>query len=300
MSCTVYNPYQSIGIQFEKGMDYVINNISKPDAPEITFDQLNRVLLDYLASVLSSEPNVKPLTEGTLIGNNLASGILANSANSYQYSKLGDNSFYNLQQIFLINAIIRTIKRNDSQGIIAVLDDANTRIVESNLGIVDQTPLLIAVEIGKACCNYWTDAIYNVKSLWAPYLNANVAINISSLQFWVIASMEGALNGFAQIQQFNMGAASMVNTLGRSNAEVAAMISAVGVSSGKLFFNWIKKIQDDNLRLGNVSWGGGPAAIKKTRQQDGGKDQFSGRLGADNCDYRARERGGKWSDWTGC
>ena len=53
--------------------------------------------------------------------------------------------------------------------------------------------------------------------------------------------MEGALNGYAQVQNMNIDQTSLVNTIGRIFAATSAMIVAVGLSSGKVIFGWIKK-----------------------------------------------------------
>lgn len=61
--------------------------------------------------------------------------------------------------------------------------------------------------------------------------------------------MEGALSGFAQIQQMDMSVASALNSLGRPVATIVAMIAAVGLSAGKIFFKWVKRISLANLTL---------------------------------------------------
>lgn len=149
----------------------------------------------------------------------------------------------------LMNSIYASIKGNDVEGMLSVLNDANREIAESGLSAVDQTPLFVAVEIGKRSYEYWLNAIYDTKSPWIDLLNKNTANNVANLPFLITTSMEGALSGFAQIQQLDMNVATSLNSLGRSIATMSAMIAAVGLSSGKMFFKWVKKINTPKLSL---------------------------------------------------
>lgn len=241
MSYEVYNPYQNLGKEFTEGMDYIIKNVSKPTT-DVTFEQLNETLLKYFQTIFKS-------TIDSSIINNVVLSILPNTANSYQNSNLSNESFYNPQQIMLMNSIYASIKGNDVEGMLSVLDDANREIAESGLSAVDQTPLFVAVEIGKRSYEYWLNAIYDTKSSWIDLLNKNTAINVANLPYLVTTSMEGALSGFAQIQQLDMNVATSLNSLGRSIATMSAMIAAVGLSSGKMFFKWVKKMNVGKLSL---------------------------------------------------
>lgn len=241
MSYEVYNPYQNLGKEFTEGMDYIIKNVPKPTT-DVTFEQLNETLLKYFQTIFKS-------TIDSSIINNVVLSILPNTANSYQNSNLSNESFYNPQQIMLMNSIYASIKGNDVEGMLSVLNDANREIAESGLSAVDQTPLFVAVEIGKRSYEYWLNAIYDTKSSWIDLLNKNTAINVANLTYWVTTSMEGALSGFAQIQQLDMNVATSLNSLGRSVATMTAMIAAVGLSSGKMFFKWVKKINTPKLSL---------------------------------------------------
>ncbi|MBV6484222.1 MAG: hypothetical protein KFKLKKLM_00714 [Flavobacteriales bacterium] len=241
MSYKIYNPYQNLGKEFTEGMDYIIKNVPKPTT-DVTFEQLNETLLKYFQTIF------KPTVDSSII-NNVVLSILPNTANSYQNSNLRNDSFYNQEQILLLNSISESIKGNDVEGILSVLNNANQEIAESGLSAVDQTPLFIAVEMGKRSYEYWLNTIYDTKSSWIDLLNKNTAINVANLPFLVTTSMEGALSGFAQIQQLDMNVATSLNSLGRSIATMSAVIAAVGLSSGKMFFKWVKKINTAKLSL---------------------------------------------------
>lgn len=242
MSYKVYNPYQNLGKQFTEGMDYVIQNMPKPYS-DATFEQLNQTLAKYFQTIFKTDSDAAPII------NNVVLSILPNTANSYQNSNLRNESFYNQEQVMLITSIYGAIKGNDVEGILSVLNDANEEIAESGLSAVDQTPLFVAVEMGKRSYEYWLNAIYDTKSPWVDLLNKNTAINVANLPFLVTTSMEGALSGFAQIQQLDMNVATSMNSLGRSVATMTAMLAAVGLSSGKMFFKWVKKMNVGKLSL---------------------------------------------------
>ncbi|MBW6483317.1 MAG: hypothetical protein K0B10_09665 [Vicingaceae bacterium] len=241
MSYKIYNPYTNIGNQFKEGLDYVIANIGSP----AVYENLEKVMRDYFKTIFDFETNPPYYTP---IIDNLVLSILPNTANSYQNSNLRNDSFYNQEQIAIINSIYDAIKVNDIEGIEAVLDDANQEIAQSGLSNVDQTPLFVAVEIGKISYLYWKSAVYEGSS-WSEYLSDQVPVNVANIPFWVIASMEGALIGFAQVQQLDMGVANYQNFAGRSIATMSAMLAAVGLSSGKMFFKWIKKANSTKLTL---------------------------------------------------
>lgn len=241
MSYKIYNPYRSVGEEFKNGMDFIIKNVPSPIA-SVTFEQLNEIILKYFQTI--STPKID-----TSIINNAVLSILPNTANSYQNSNLRNESFYNEQQIDLIDSLYASIKANDVEGILSVLNNADEEIAESGLSAVDQAPLFVAVEIGKKSYEYWLSAIYDAKSPWIDLLNKNAAINVANLSFWVTTSMEGALSGFAQIQQFDMNVATSSNSVGRSVATMSAMLGAIGLSSGKMFFKWVRKINTTKLNL---------------------------------------------------
>lgn len=261
MSYEVYNPYRKLGTQFKDGMDYIIENIIPPEELEaesepLTFDQLNDTLLAYFQSLIVPETesvSVDPTPSYAVFTQNMVLSILPNAANSYQNSNLSKESFYNIKQTKLMNSIYASVKGNDVEGMLSVLNDANREIAESGLSAVDQTPLFMAVEIGKRSYEYWMENIYDVESDWLDYLNASSAINVANLPYWVTTSMEGALSGFAQVQQLNMGVATSLNTAGRTIALIAGMLGAVGLSSGKMFFKWVKKLKSKTLDINKTS-----------------------------------------------
>lgn len=170
MSYKTYNPYPHVGKQFSDGMDYIIENIFSSSlmssSEEITFEQLNLTLMGYFQTIFNPESESLSVSSSafTPILQNIALSILPNAANSYQNSNLGNESFYNPEQTMVINSIYDSIRANDVEGILAVLENANEDIAQSGLSAVDQTPLFVAVEIGKSSYQYWLENFYNSES----------------------------------------------------------------------------------------------------------------------------------------
>jgi hypothetical protein len=238
MESKTYNPFPNIGKQYVDGLDFVINNLPAP-VIDSTFQVLNDTVVDYLESLFNSSfdpgPSLPPVLD------NLVYSILPNVANSYQNGNLLKDSYYNKRQILLIGSILGAVKNNSIEGILSVLGDAENEIAQSGLSSVDQAPLFVAVEVGKKSFEYWQNVITTPASSWSVFLNSNPTINTANLPIWVAASMEGTLTGYSQIQQLDMGVANTLNSLGRAIGGTAAMVSAVGLSSGMVIFKWNKK-----------------------------------------------------------
>ena len=236
MENRTYNPFPNIGKQYTDGLDFVINNLPSPIG-DTTFQILNDTVVDYLESLFDSSfdpgPSLPPVLD------NLVYSILPNSANSYQNKNIINDSFYNDAQLSLFNNVVNSIKNNSVEGINTILHNANSKISQSGLSAVDQAPLFVAIEIGLKSNEYWNNVIATgTPSGWLTFLNSNPAVNIANIPYWVIASMTAALSGYSQIQQLDMSAASALNTLGRAVGGTVAMVSAVGVTAGKIIFKW--------------------------------------------------------------
>lgn len=209
------------------------------------FDNLNKLLMLYLKDISSYNPD-NPFN---LFIQNLAFSILPNTVNSYQNNNLSNESFYNPGQTLIINSIYKSIRGNNVEGILSVLENANSEVSESGLSFVDQTPLYVAISVGKASCRYWAEIFQDENSKWNEFIGDSIGVNVSNLPYWVTASIEGALSGFAQIQEFEMGAATTLNTIGKSFATVSALLGAIGLTSGKVLFKWVKNVNTQRLTL---------------------------------------------------
>lgn len=113
--------------------------------------------MEYLGEILNDETSSLQLSGFSLqpILVNLIGSLLPNTVNNYQFGGLEEISYYNLEQLFLVNSIFRRIRRNEIGSIGSVLEDAKELTVQSNLDSSNQMPIMLAVEIGLAANKYW-------------------------------------------------------------------------------------------------------------------------------------------------
>lgn len=80
--------------------------------------------------------------------------------------------------------------------------------------------------------------------------------------------MEGALSGYAQIQNADTFSTNVINAFGSGLAATAAMVSAVGLSSGKAMFKWVQKASFNlnSLMIDDVLSNGGQIAVRSSRR----------------------------------
>ena len=67
------------------------------------------------------------------------------------------------------------------------------QISQAGLSLHEQNQLYMATAVAGACYDYWYAQIYAAASNWATYLNTNAAINIATLPYLIIPSIEAAL-----------------------------------------------------------------------------------------------------------
>lgn len=239
MASRTYNPFQNLGIQYVNGLDYIINNLPTP-LEDTTFEILNQTLIEYLQSILSDSEEPDPVPP---IIDNVVYSVLPNITNSYQNSNLFNESFYNPAQLRIVSSVFNTIKNNSIESIGSLLIDVNNEIAQSGLSAIDQAPLFVAIEIGRKSSEYWNTIVTTPPPAtnWTTFLNSNPAINTANIPYWVTASIEASLSGYAQIQQLDMSAATALNSVGRAVGGTSAMLAAIGLSAGKVIFKWGKK-----------------------------------------------------------
>ncbi len=101
-------------------------------------------------------------------------------------------------------------------------------VVQSGLNFEQQTPLLLALALGKASNEYWLNQI-TVFAAWGPYLNAESFINYANLPHWVSSTMFGSLLAYGLVKPPHIGFADMF----------VSTVAATGVVAGKVVFNWM-------------------------------------------------------------
>lgn len=236
MKNRTYNPYPKLGQQFKDGLDYIKDNLLTPAPPEVTLEEINDSVAEYLQTIFGDEENGDEFN----ILSSLISSLIPASANSYQNNQLFNESFFSETQVILITTIMNAIKSNSVEGINSVLEDAEEEISKSGLSASEQAPLFMAVTYAKASNAYWTEVI-STPGNWESFINSNAAINHANLPFWTLATFESALSGFAQVQQLDTPSANLVNTAGRTIAILAALTSTLGVTAGKVLLKFVQR-----------------------------------------------------------
>jgi hypothetical protein len=236
MKNRTYNPYPKLGQQFKDGLDYIKDNLLTPAPPEVTLEEINDSVAEYLQTIFGDEENGDEFN----ILSSLISSLIPTAANSYQNNQLFNESFFSQTQVMLISSIMEAIKSNSVEGINSVLEDAEEEISKSGLSASEQAPLFMAVTYAKASNAYWTEVISS-PGQWENFISSNAAINHANLPFWTLASFESALNGYAQIQQLDTPSANLVNTAGRTIAILAALTATLGVSAGKILLKFVQR-----------------------------------------------------------
>ncbi len=250
MKNRTYNPYPKLGQQFKDGLDYIKDNLLTPPPSEVTLEEINDSVAEYLETVFGDEEN----GDGFNILSSLISSLIPTSANSYQNNQLFNESFFSETQIILITTIMNAIKSNSVEGINSVLEDAEEEISKSGLSASEQAPLFMAVTYAKASNAYWTEIVSSPGN-WENFINSNAAINHANLPFWTLASFESALNGYAQIQQLDTPSANLVNTAGRTIAFLGALTATLGVSAGKILLKFVQRPRLEKVVIGRVVTG---------------------------------------------
>ncbi len=221
-----YNPYDNyLEDIFKSGLDYIITH---PPAGDWTLTDLNKAVLDYLDSELDFD------TEGFLGG--LFETIIPNTVDDF-YNNRAINAY---RQKAIIVSLYNGLKVNSISSLESYFNLANMKIINSRLSNGDKASLFMAVTITKASYQYWREKAASPGD-WSAFLSANEAINYVEIPFWIGCSFKGTLSGFAQIQKPLVGGATVLNDVGRTAGIISGVTGALGLTAGKIFFNWAQK-----------------------------------------------------------
>ncbi len=219
------NPYTEFGTKHKASLDYVIANL--PVNP--TFENLNEQLVNSFFIPNPNEPGPLDLVPPVL------RTVLPSAYNAYGGTRdegrgTKGNSKFTEQQLTLVSQLIDGMKTVPALSIGDYLSNAEESVISAGLSFEEQTPLLLALAIGKADNEYWLNQI-TVIAAWGNYLNADSALNYANLSGWVAASMQGALLTYGLIKPPQILFADVyVSTL-----------ASTGLVSGKVIWGWLGK-----------------------------------------------------------
>ena len=233
------NPYIEFGAQLKTSLDYIIANL--PVSP--TFEDLNQQLVNSIYIINPGENNpvdlVVPLLKtvlpnvynGYLVGggqmavNGNSQPPLPSTANRQMSIS---NTQYSAEQQYFIRKITESVLIVSPLQIGEYLSRVEEELVQSGLNFEQQTPLLLALALGRASYEYWLNQI-TVFAAWGPYLNAESFINYANLPHWVSATMVGSLIAYGLVRPPHIGFADMF----------VSTVAATGLVAGKVIFNWL-------------------------------------------------------------
>jgi len=198
----------------------------------------------------------------------LGSPVVPNAVNAYRDNNLPNELYYNETQRMLVASILMAIKNSPPESIDELLSDAEDKVSEAGLSSTEQAPLFMAIALGKGSYAYWRSVIGECNppppdsssssssslAKWQPYLDCNRAINYANLPFWVCATMEGAMLGYAQVNSFNFRIPGVLTALGVTGGTLSAGIASIGVSAGKVIYKWVPRMRVDlNIKQNKIS-----------------------------------------------
>jgi len=196
----------------------------------------------------------------------LGSPVVPNAVNAYRDNNLRNELYYNETQRMLVASILMAIKNSPPESIDELLSDAEDKVSEAGLSSTEQAPLFMAIALGKGSYAYWRSVIGECNppppdsssssssslAKWQPYLDCNRAINYANLPFWVCATMEGAMLGYAQVNSFNFKIPGVLNALGVTGGTLTAGIASLGVSAGKVIYKWVPRMPKLSLKIQDI------------------------------------------------
>ncbi len=241
MQTKIINPYTEFGTKHKNSLDYIITNLplNLPTGQAgPTFENLNEQLVNsfYIPDPLNPSPvdllvpflkTVLPHTYNGYV-NAGASGEWRVASSNLPAGQAGTK--YNAVQQKLIAQMLEGIRFVPAQSIAEYLSNLEEAAVTAGLNYDEQTPLLLALAIGKASNEYW-QAQVAVAAAWVNYLNADSAINYQLLTGWVTASMQAALLTYGLVKPPQIQFADIY----------ISTIASVGLGAGKVIFGWLGK-----------------------------------------------------------
>jgi hypothetical protein len=92
---------------------------------------------------------------------------------------------------------------------------------------------MLAIAIGRNDLAYWETQLANPSSDWTPFFNGNIAIDTSTLPYWVGAAMRGSAVGFNQMMA--------CDTPGTMNHLLSALGGSIVLAAGRVLYGWEPK-----------------------------------------------------------
>ena len=139
--------------------------------------------------------------------------------------------------------MLEGIKTVPIESILNYLGNIENNIPKAGLNVREQSPLFMAVQIGKASYDYWV-AVIATPGSWANFISATASTNRTMLTDWVAASIEGSLLGGGLASSYGLIDPPRITGIDI----VSSLTSAIGIAAGKVVFKWIPEVEPNNIR----------------------------------------------------
>jgi hypothetical protein len=221
------NPYESIGLLHNDGLDYIINNLgASPTAEEIINLSATYVCItcDNIASPTIWQKSKYAAYGAYGLNAYLCNDInkkpsRANSVSPYLYNKISNT---------ILNASSRFNVRGD-------LETLEAELIKSEYSYDVLQPALIAIAVGKHSADYWNFQIDNIAiSPWATYLNANFPDLDIGARNIIDADIITYMVVFSVATQLGGGDIEIIT--------VTALVTAVVASAVSGILGWVKGV----------------------------------------------------------
>jgi hypothetical protein len=222
---SVTNPYESLGLLHNDGLDYIINNLGASPTVEEVLDLAATYMCITCDGIAS--PSIWQKTKYTPAGANALNAYLCNDIDkkpsdinavlSFIYSKISST---------ILNANSRTDVRGD-------LEILEAELIKSSYSYEILQPALIAIALGKHSADYWNYQIDNIgSSPWGNYLTTNYPDLDVGGRSIIDADVVTLMITYAVVIQLPGG--------GTDIAICTSLISAVVVSAISAIMAWVK------------------------------------------------------------
>ncbi len=96
--------------------------------------------------------------------------------------------------------------------------------------------------IARSSYDYWLAKV-TTPGDWGTYLNSNAAINYANLPKWAALSFTSALSGYSQGQAeaASIAGNGVFNDAGRFLGSPLSLAASIGVTAGKIIFQWAQR-----------------------------------------------------------
>jgi len=218
------NPYESIGVLHNQGLDYVIANLGANP----TVDDLLNTVADFacINNDNISSPTIWQRAKYKEAGAYALNSYLCNDINRKpQAFSASQATLYRR----VSDTILNSVSRNDIK---ANLETLEGDLIKSDYSYKDLQPALIAISVGKHSADYWNYQIDNMgASPWTAYLNQYPDLDEIAKEI-VDTDVETFLSTFVVTIILEGG-----NVI---TATVTAVVTAVVASGAKALWGWIK------------------------------------------------------------